>query len=627
MSLERRQPAYDLAMSRRLGLLLVMALVPLTLVPSGADAAGASGHDVAIAGTGVEVYPAYADDIKQYAIRTTDSTGDLTVTVRGVQPDATVEVDGRPAAADEPVTLSGLEPGDRIQVYIDDDCCRPSRQTWIYLPPGFPRITTEGPATGDPVFVGLASFLSATSYATVLDRRGVPLWVREAPEPNDLRAQPSGPAYSMFEPVKDSPSDTEYGYRLLEMNSRFQVVGTRRLAPVPRLGVTPDDTDFHDVQFLPDGRVVLVGYHRDFRDDGTPWLDAIIQIQRADGTPTFTWTSKGHVDPSEGHVFGAKGQDYAHLNSVEHEPNGDLVASFRNTGQVLRIATRKHDGFRRGQVIWRLGGDRSDFTFVDDPFGGFCAQHDARILPNGHLSVFDNGSRKETTGPVAPQTADMCPDPGGAGTRVARPQTRVAEYALDTDAMTATLVSSYVPTGRYTAFAGNAQRLASGNTFVGWAHASQPDGVAPFASEVTPAGDEVWSARAQGWFSYRALTAPVVPRRDVQAGLTRGGPPPYPARVRVRVGKAEKTVYVVVTNSGEARDRFGLRWSPDGRFTVSLSGHPRTPVLRPGESAWVPLVVSRGRAPSGTERAIRINARSAAEPSSTDTVRLRLVAR
>lgn len=348
----------------------------------------------------------------------------------------------------------------------------------------------------------------------MIDAHGVPLHVREAEEPNDFAPHATGPDYTVFEPVKESPDDTEYGYRVREYDAQYRLAGLQRLRPVAGLGVTPDDTDFHDVQYLPDGRMVLVGYHRDVRADGTPWLDAILQVVDARGRPAFTWSSKGHVDPAVGYVYGAKGEDYVHLNSVEMQPDGDLVASFRNTGQILRIATVAHDGFAPGDVVWRLGGERSEFSFIGDPYGGFCAQHDARILTNGHLLVFDNGSRRDESGPGFPQTADMCPDPTDpTGPRTARPQSRIVEYALDTEAMTATQVWSHVPEGRYTEFAGNAQRLDDGSTLASWSRTEAEDGsVAPFVSRVSAAGEEVWSLQAEGWFSYRAFSHPAPDR-------------------------------------------------------------------------------------------------------------------
>ncbi len=425
-----------------------------------------------------------------------------------------MRVNGVATTIGTPHPVTGLRAGDEVNVQVTADG-ETSNQSWIYLPAGFPQLSASGTGPGNgPVFLGLSSFLAETGFETVVDAHGVPLHVREAEEPHDFRAHATGPAYTVFEPVKESPEDTEYGYRVREYDRQFRLAGQQRLRPVDALGVVADDTDFHDVQYLPDGRMVLMGHHRDFRADGTPWLDAILQVVGARGRAAFTWSSKGHVDPVEGYVLGAQGQDYIHANSVEMQPNGDLVASFRNTGQVLRIATEAHDGFEPGDVVWRLGGERNEFTFVGDPFGGFCAQHDARILPDGHLLLFDNGSRRDQTGPVAPQTADMCPDPADPdGERIARPQSRIVEYALDTEAMTATLVWSHVPEGRYAAFAGNAQRLPDGSVLAGWSRSETADGsVAPIATRVTRDGDEVWSLRANGWFSYRAVSSPAPDR-------------------------------------------------------------------------------------------------------------------
>lgn len=500
------------------GLLLTAGLTAVpqraTSPASAAPAAASVGVSVSVTGEGVDTYPAYDASIDRFGIRTSDATdGGIEVTVTADDPEARVRINGVRASLGTSHPISALRAGDEVNVQVTAGA-ETSNQSWIYLPSGFPRLSAIGTGPGNgPVFLGLASFLSESSFETVVDAHGVPLHVREAEEPNDFRAHETGPAYTVFEPVKESPDDAEYGYQVREYDRQFRLAGLQRLRPVASLGLTPDDTDFHDVQYLSDGRMLLMGYHRDFRVDGTPWLDAILQIVDRSGNAEFTWSSKGRVDPGEGYVFGAKGQDYIHANSVEMQPDGDLVASFRNTGQVLRIATEPHDGFEPGDVVWRLGGQRNDFTFVDDPFGGFCAQHDARILPNGHLMLFDNGSRRDDTGPVAPQTADMCPDPTDPDGVVARPQSRLVEYALDTEAMTATLVWSFAPEGRYAAFAGNAQRLPDDSVLAGWSRSESTDGsAAPIASRVTRDGDEVWSLRSNGWFSYRAFSFPAPDR-------------------------------------------------------------------------------------------------------------------
>lgn len=522
-------------MSRHLrtavGLVLLATTLQLGLPGAPAGAADSPSHSVVVSGAGVSTYPAYAAGIDRYAVRTTtDTAGTVDVTATTSDPDGTIFVNGTPAANGQPLEVAGLEPGDEVAVAIDD-AAGSSRQAFIYLPAGFPALSATGTRQDSStpyVFLGLGSFLSKASFQTVVDANGVPVYVRETLEPHDFRPQPAGPAYTVFEPVKDSPDDQEYGYRVLELDDQFHQTGVRRFTPLPDLGITPDDTDFHDVEYLADGRVVLVGYHRDFRAGG-PWLDAVIEIVEPDGSVDFVWDSKDEVDPSEGYVFGGKGQDYAHINSVQMQPNGDLLASFRNLGQVMRIATTAHDGFAPGDVVWRMGGKRNEFTFLDDPAGGFCAQHDARLLPNGHLTLFDNGSRHDAGGPIAPQTADMCPDPAGPGEpRTARPQTRVVEYDLDDQAHTARLVWSYQVAGRYAPFAGNAQRLPGGDTLVGWSDAENNAGPepAPIASEVTPAGDEAWSLAARGWFSYRAVVGAAPDRiaPEIEVDETPGQP-------------------------------------------------------------------------------------------------------
>lgn len=507
-------------MHRLLGTVLGLTLIPLG-VAAGADAA-APVRSVTVTGEGVTTWPQWDETLTRLAIDTTEATGgSVIVTASTDDPAGEVRVDGVPRESGAPVAVSGLDPGDEVHVRITD-AGGTIDQSFVFLPAGFPVIESSGPAPGPgATFLGLGSFLSESTYETVVDDHGVPRYLHEVDKAHDFKASAGHPGrYSVAHPLPDSRND-DAGYRIDELGPRYAVRRSFTLAPVR--GLLPDDTDFHDVEFTDDGRVVLLGYHRDTRRSGATWLDAVIQILDRDGEPTFTWTSKGHVRPAEGYVLGPRGQDYAHINSVELRPGGDLVASFRNTGQVLRIATRAHDGFRPGDVVWRLGGERSDFTFVDDPYGGICAQHDARILPDGHLQLFDNGSRHDESGPVAPQTADMCPDPADpGGARIARPQSRVVEYALDRGAGTATLVWSHEVPGRYAPFAGNAQWLEGGHRLVGWSQAesAEGEGPAPFVTQVDAAGAEVWSLTAPGWFSYRAFRFPAPDRIPPRVILT-----------------------------------------------------------------------------------------------------------
>lgn len=498
---------------------LVTGLVAASLgLPAPAPAVDQPARSVTIDGPGTSLQPAYDAQTRRFGVGTgPDTDGTLTVTASTADPQGSVLVDGHPVANGAATTVEHLSPGDEVNVQITD-AAGTGNQSFVYLPPGFPRIRAESQGTGPDdgmVLLGLASYLSDTTYQAALDRNGVPVYVSGDPKNHDFK--PSGRGDGHFTVAHLAPGSTaeQEGYQIDEYDGRFRVVRTHQLDPVPSIGLRKRDTDFHDVQLLDDGRVVLTGYQRRVRASGVEWLDAIIQVTNRRGRALFTWSSKGHIRPREAYVLGAKHQDYAHLNSVQLQPNGDVVASFRNVGQVLRIATERRGPYRPGDVVWRLGGERNEFTFLGDPYGGFCAQHDVRVLPDGHLLMFDNGSEGRDSGPLFPQTADMCPDPADpTGPRIARPQSRVAEYALDVGARTATLVWSHQVPGRYAAFAGSAQRLGSGHTLVGWWNAQDTTGTStpPLVSEVDTAGSALWSLTAEGWFSYRAHKAPVPDR-------------------------------------------------------------------------------------------------------------------
>src|ERR671912_168679 len=77
------------------------------------------------------------------------------------------------------------------------------------------------------------------------------------------------------------------------------------------------------------------------------------------GEVLFEWHSSDHVDldetyatPSEDHYPGI---DYFHLNSIDVEPDNNLLISARETSAVYKIDRKT------GEVIWRLGGKKSDF--------------------------------------------------------------------------------------------------------------------------------------------------------------------------------------------------------------------------------------------------------------------------
>ncbi|GAA1770094.1 hypothetical protein GCM10009795_015290 [Nocardioides hankookensis] len=481
-------------------------------------------HQVTITGTRVSTWPAYDADQGRFAIGATAMSpttpdprdGTVHVTATSTDPAARIRVDGVPLTATS-TDVTGLEVGDEVNVQITDSAGT-SNQSWVYLPAHFPEVdvVTDQPGQAPGyVFVGFQSFLDAQHGSlAVLDHRGVPRIVRETDGPSsDFKVSAQDP--HQFTAALRVPGG---GYAIQVLDDQLRVVDTYRLDGIPL------DTDSHDAELLPDGRALLMGYHA-----RAGLIDAVIQIVGPDGKADFTWSSKNHLDPAEAYI--APNGDYAHINALQMLDNGDILASFRNQSTIMRISTTYHDGFEPGDVVWRLGGPHNDFDLFGDPLGGPCAQHMPRLLPNGHLLFFDNGSRDEGPTYLGGQSADMCPTPGDPdGPRVARPVTRVVEYDLDQDAMTAAVVSSFDADPRYAPFAGDAQRLDDGNTMVGWSQAGDCTGVAAAqlcppadpevtASEVSADGTEVWAMRSPAWITYRAFKFEAPDRIDPEVTL------------------------------------------------------------------------------------------------------------
>src|SRR4030095_12149873 len=73
--------------------------------------------------------------------------------------------------------------------------------------------------------------------------------------------------------------------------------------------------------------------------------------------------------------------NWTHGNAIDFDADGNLIVSFRNLNEVTKIDART------GDVIWRLGGRRNEFGFVDAPTPSFMGQHRARAYAPGALML------------------------------------------------------------------------------------------------------------------------------------------------------------------------------------------------------------------------------------------------
>ena len=165
-----------------LGLVLVCLVFPPNL-GTAAPAAPAAPYEVTLSGAGAGMYPSFSPDVERYAITTTDATdGTVTVSVATTDPSVRVWVNGRPAP-DATRTLTGVEAGDEISVFVSHDGTT-TTYALVYLPAGFPtlhRVASGGSAdtpTPGMVMLTLAKWVQPSPFfETAVDANGVPVYI------------------------------------------------------------------------------------------------------------------------------------------------------------------------------------------------------------------------------------------------------------------------------------------------------------------------------------------------------------------------------------------------------------------------------------------------------------------
>ena len=241
--------------------------------------------------------------------------------------------------------------------------------------------------------------------------------------------------------------------------------------------------DHHEFLITPEDTALITIYSKVPVDlsfvggptDGTV-LDGIVQeIDIETGEVLFEWHSLEHVGLEESHWKPKEDQedslDYFHINSIDLYDDGHLLISARRTSTVYKVDRKT------GEVLWRLGGKKSNFDM--GPGARTDYQHDARRHPDGTITIFDNGSVNKDV------------------------QSRGIVVEIDEDAMSATLLREYThPDKVFSDTQGNVQVLPNGNVFMGW-------GSEPYFSEFSRDGKLLFDASFPSELeSYRAFRFP-----------------------------------------------------------------------------------------------------------------------
>ena len=260
--------------------------------------------------------------------------------------------------------------------------------------------------------------------------------------------------------------------------------------------------DLHDFQLTPRGTALITAYAPILCNlsavhgaSAGAVTDGVVQeVDVRTGLVRSQWTSLDHVGLQESYERPnsslASPFDYFHVNSINVDPDGTLLISARNTWTVYDVQSPS------GRVLWRLGGRASSFN---EPGPARTAwQHDPRVLPDGSISIFDNGSS-----PTVHQ------------------QSRGLVLSVNPQGRSVSLVSEFThPAPLVAESQGNLQALADGSWFVGW-------GQVPDFSEFSPQGALLFDAHLPGFDqSYRAFRLPWsgTPEHGPSFAYRSGGP-------------------------------------------------------------------------------------------------------
>ena len=315
------------------------------------------------------------------------------------------------------------------------------------------------------------------------------------------------------------------------------------LADLHELLITGQDTALITIYGLVPHDLSLVGGSA----NGVVAEGIVQEVDIETGEVLFEWHSLEHVGIEESYFpppeDPAEPFDYFHINSVDIDHDGNLLVSARKTSATYKIDRGS------GEVLWRLDGKRSDFRM--DPGATTRYQHDARRLPDGTLTLFDNGEQGENE------------------------RSRAIVVDLDEGSMRASLVSEYVHTGRRLSLTqGNMQTLPNGDAFVGW-------GSEPGFSEFHGDGELLFDANfTAGVESYRAFRFPWVGRPGDEPAVA-AEPGPSPGEISVHAswnGATEVASWGIL--AGPAPDRLRTLGSvPRTGFETSMAARTDGPYV------------------------------------------------
>jgi hypothetical protein len=347
------------------------------------------------------------------------------------------------------------------------------------LPSTFPTytFTHQGPVSPKYFAVDQARAGPARLYGIIFDDNGVPIWWYHGPA-RDPRVLPGGNVLWF--------DRTAAKWQIHRLDGSY-------LGTLDSVGHAAND---HDVQRMGNGDYLFGAYVQQSHVDTSAYggssdanvINAELQEEAPNGGLLWSWKSRSHIGLGEtGRHWPMviddpqpEGYDLVHWNSIEPDGNA-VVASFRQLDAVFKISKTT------GNIIWKLGGTHTPKSLTvkgDSHTYTLGAQHDARVLPDGTVTVFDNRT-------------DLGKEK----------QPRMARFRVNQQAGTATLVQSITdPKVAASGCCGSARRVDNGDWLIDWGGFTT-NGGNPIAG-YKPNGQRTFMLQFDRTFSYRAEPVP-----------------------------------------------------------------------------------------------------------------------
>ena len=328
------------------------------------------------------------------------------------------------------------------------------------LPSDLPSYTAGG-SDPSPGFVAFA----AGRYGIVIDNTGRVVWYHAfAPSPGlNFQPLPNG-RFAARPPPLDAVTPASW-VEIDPLGNVTRTLGcTRGLQPRFHDLIAEEDGD-HWVMCDEARTMDLTAY------GGSPQArvtGTVVQHASGSGELLFEWSPFDHFEITDLAEESRTGPDvnWTHGNALHLDTDGNLVVSFRSLSELTKIDVGT------GDVLWRMGGIRNQFVFIDSPAPPFARQHGLRVTGPGRLLLLDNSGDSE--------------------------QSRAERYAFDAEVGAARLIGSYGSSpGVIAHLGGTTQDLPGGRTLVAFGDGGRVE-------EYDAQGNVVWRIEGDPGYVFRA---------------------------------------------------------------------------------------------------------------------------